>query len=123
MQTSNIIIKTILLLFIFTSISCENKEKKNNKPPEKQVPIIETSQVTIDSFTTPNSVTITGTDESGNTVHGEGIIEGNSGLGTLMQKNGRKKDIIFEQINANNIIATDDDGFKYKLKLGSKVKK
>ncbi|MBE0393418.1 hypothetical protein [Flavobacterium sp. PL002] len=123
MQTSNIIIKTILLLVIFTNISCEHKEKNNDKPPERQVPIKETSQVTIDSFTTPNSVTITGTDESGNTVHGEGIIEGNTGLGTLIQKDGRKKDIIFEQINANNIIATDDDGFKYKLKLVLKVKK
>ncbi|NRS89132.1 hypothetical protein HNQ02_002054 [Flavobacterium sp. 7E] len=123
MQTPNIAIKTIILLLIFTNISCEHREKTNNKPPEKQASTKETSQVSIDSFTTPNSVTISGTDENGNTVHGEGIIEGNTGLGTLMQKNGRKKDIIFEQINANNIIATDDDGFKYKLKLVLKVKK
>lgn len=59
----------------------------------------------------------TGTDENGEQVNGIINLENEVGIGVLKEKNNNEIEIVSEDINYKEIIATDINGFKYKLKI------
>ncbi|PKH68192.1 hypothetical protein CXF59_05205 [Flavobacterium sp. ALD4] len=60
---------------------------------------------------------VTGTDENGNNVHGNINIEDNIGLGTLIINDAKAIEIVVEYIDKHKLLATDLDGYEYKLKI------
>ncbi|MES2241057.1 MAG: hypothetical protein V4497_12440 [Bacteroidota bacterium] len=60
---------------------------------------------------------VTGLDENGNSVNGVINLENEIAIGLLRGSDNTEIEIISEQINANRIIATDINGFEYKLKV------
>jgi hypothetical protein len=58
-----------------------------------------------------------GKDEEGNNVHGRIIVEGKNGIGIIINNKGQEIEIVFEILNRKKIIATDIEGFQYKLKI------
>lgn len=58
-----------------------------------------------------------GIDEEGNSVQGHINIEGQNGIGVLVDDQGQKIEIVFELENNKKLVATDVQGFKYKLKI------
>lgn len=114
-------IKTTLLLailLVFINIGCE----------QKRTPLIEnTTDKSIEAKKTKTNTKITdsikynkyvsGTDEDGNNVQGKIIIEGKNGIGVLTGKGDTEIEVVIELLSNNKLIATDIDGFKYKLKL------
>ena len=114
-------IKTIKLLTIFLALNKIGFEQKKTSFIEKKTDKslvtkkITTSTKITDSIKYDKSVF--GTDEEGNDVQGKIIIEGKNGIGILIGKEDTKIEIVIEMINHNELIATDIDGFKYKLKF------
>ncbi|PRZ25294.1 hypothetical protein [Flavobacterium granuli] len=115
-------IKTIQLLTIFLAIINIGCEQKKTILNEKN--IIDKSTVTKKTKTSTKITDslkynkyVFGTDEEGNHVQGKIIIEGKNGIGILIGKEDTEIEIVLEQVSHNKLIATDIDGFKYKLKF------
>lgn len=60
---------------------------------------------------------ITGKDDNGKNVKGEINLEGEIGIGIIKKEDENEIEIISEHIDTNQIIATDINGFHYKLKI------
>jgi hypothetical protein len=60
---------------------------------------------------------VTGTDENGNKVEGKINIDGKIGLGTLINHDAKEIEIVVEWINERKLVATDPDGYEYKLTI------
>ena len=61
---------------------------------------------------------VLGTDEDGNLVTGEVVIEGKAGFGSLIKIDKSKIEIIVEwSANKNRLIATDEYGYLYQLHI------
>ena len=61
---------------------------------------------------------ITGNDEDGNRVNGIINLEGEIGIGSLKKDDDNKEiEIVSEHIHSNKIIATDVNGYQYRLKF------
>lgn len=115
-------IKFPTLQFIYLAvllIGCDHK-----KTPEIEKKIITKSITTedkntktrvIDSLKYKNKVW--GKDEEGYTVYGRIIVEGKNGIGILIDNKGQEIEIVFEMLSSKKLIATDIEGFKYKLKI------
>jgi hypothetical protein len=59
----------------------------------------------------------TGIDENGKKVNGVINLENEIAIGILKANDGNEIEIISDQINTNRIIATDANGFMYRLKI------
>lgn len=60
---------------------------------------------------------VTGSDENGKKVEGIFNLEGEIGIGVLTETDGTEIEIVSDQIESNELIATDINGYKYSLKL------
>lgn len=61
---------------------------------------------------------VSGTDEDGNLVKGEVVIDGKAGLGSLTKTDKSRIEIIVEWSATNNVlIATDEYGYLYRLTI------
>ncbi|RVT71402.1 hypothetical protein EOD40_17330 [Flavobacterium sufflavum] len=60
---------------------------------------------------------VTGIDENGKNVNGVINLENEIAIGILKAKSGKEIEIISDQINTKEIIATDANGFMYRLKM------
>ncbi|MBC5839788.1 hypothetical protein H8R23_00035 [Flavobacterium sp. F-380] len=61
---------------------------------------------------------VSGTDEDGNLVTGEVVLEGKAGFGSLTKIDKSKIEIIAEwSANKNRLIATDEYGYLYQLHI------
>lgn len=106
--------RAILIITFLAMTSCQEKEKTTTKTDNDHPR--ETVHIKTVTYNSEKSVVISGYDENGNIVRGSGIVEGKTGLGTIIKLDGKKKEIVFEVVNGNNITATDDDGIEYHLK-------
>jgi hypothetical protein len=116
-------IETFRLLIICLSITiggCEQKIKDQN---DKQIVIkksdSENKKIKKNLISIPLKYKdhVCGTDEDGNNVQGHITVEGENGIGILIDNKGHETEIVFEILNRKKIIATDIEGFKYKLKM------
>lgn len=60
---------------------------------------------------------ISGKDENGNQVNGVINLEDEIGIGVLKKDDINEIEIVSEHISSNRIIATDINGYQYRLKL------
>lgn len=125
---TNTIYKTILTGITLCFISCKNE----NYNPEKEIEKITTKTIThTKKDSTPPSEfyyysrtnntkynhKITGKDDNGKNVKGEINLEGEIGIGVIKKEDDDEIEIISEHIDSERIIATDINGFRYKLKI------
>jgi hypothetical protein len=111
------------LLIIFLSISIGGCENKTNSNVDKQKATTDTtlvvrpskSELSIDTLQHKKSVY--GLDEEGNPVQGRVSIEGKNGIGILKDTNGRIIEVVLDKGEQNKLIATDQEGYTYKLLL------
>jgi hypothetical protein len=125
---------TIILLSITVgTFSCKEKKSQTEPMPlqnttfqyqdfrmkkdsDAESPTIQTKEKEEKKVKKVQSRFVEGTDEDGNLVTGEVIIEGNAGLGTLNKKGKNKIDIIVDWSAATKrLIATDENGYLYQL--------
>lgn len=125
---TNTIYKTILTGITLCFISCKNE----NYNPEKEIEKITAKTIThTKKDSTPSNELyyysktnntkynhkITGKDNNGKNVKGEINLEGEIGIGVIKKEDDDEIEIISEQIDSERIIATDINGFRYKLKI------
>lgn len=58
-----------------------------------------------------------GTDDDGNKVEGQIILEGKTGIGRLINNKDQEIEVVLEIKNDKHLIGTDEEGFNYKLKI------
>ncbi|MEZ7507141.1 hypothetical protein [Flavobacterium sp. Arc2] len=110
--THNIPISLFCISLIFCS--CKNSSESTQLSPkstyevEKNKDSLELSQYL---------QKVIGTDENGDNVHGNINIEGEIGLGTLINKDAIAIEIVVEWNGKNKLLATDSQGYKYNLKV------
>jgi hypothetical protein len=104
---------------LLTIIGCE--KKMNRQVYKKQTTRDTTSEMTLpkielqlDSLQFRNRVYV---DEEGNHVYGRISIEGNNGIGILKATNGCTIEVVLDKGRQNKLLATDQEGFTYKLYL------
>lgn len=117
------------LIFISLLISsCKDKnsdtnsstvKKYNSNKTKKELPLPHTQQLYHYSSTNNKKYdhAVTGVDEEGRNVNGVINLENEIGIGIIKADKGNEIEIISEQINSNRIIATDANGFIYRLKI------
>jgi hypothetical protein len=117
MNESSILRTSIAALLLLGLVNCQNRPSSlNNKALE-----VKSNNETISE--NKYTYVVSGLDEEGNKVHGAINLEGNNGLGILTQNDGKHTEIVIESIQATKtILATNEEGFKYRLKIISKVK-
>ncbi|AOZ98385.1 hypothetical protein [Flavobacterium commune] len=123
----NSLSKFIIIGLLINSSSCSNDDKQNliskKETTEKQK--IKTSNIYKSNYFyyySPRNNKkydhqFTGTNENGEQVNGIINLENEVGIGILKEKNNNEIEIISEDINYKEIIATDINGLKYKLKI------
>lgn len=116
-------IETFRLLIICLSITIGGCEQKTKYQNDKQIVIkksdSENKKIKKNLISIPSKYKdhVCGTDEDGNNVKGHVTVEGENGIGILIDNKGHETEIVFEILNQKKIIATDIEGFKYKLKM------
>lgn len=124
--------KLIFTGLIICFVSCKNetnneltlaKKNKsgdyNSKRIEKELPVSDTQQLYYYSSANNRKFDyrVTGLDENGKKVNGVINLENEIAIGILKGNNNSEIEIISDKINDDQIIATDINGFEYKLKI------
>lgn len=131
MKTLNSYLKLIFIVLVFCSASCEKKEfnlqnEKISSLTDFRKTILQNRVVTNPEELYYYSNTsnkkydyhISGKDENGEDVSGVINLKTEIGIGVVKKDDDAKEiEIISEHINSRRIIATDMNGFIYKLKL------
>lgn len=123
----NSLSKFIIIGLLINSSSCSNDDKQNliSKKETTEKHKIKTSNIYKSNdfyYYSPRNNKkydhqFTGTNENGEQVNGIINLENEVGIGILKEKNNNEIEIISEDINYKEIIATDINGLKYKLKI------
>lgn len=125
MRNTNYYIQFIFCISLFVcSTSCKREKKStaetySKKDSLKDITLIHSEQFYYYSKTSNPKYNhkINGKDENGNEVKGVVNLEGDIAIGVLKKDDEKEIEIISESINSNRIIATDINGFQYRLKL------
>lgn len=132
MRIFNTIFKLTFIGFLICSTSCKNED--TNKRPliikkhsgdytsnriKKRLSISDTQQFYYYSKANNRKYDhqVTGKDENGKNVNGVINLENEIAIGILKANDGNEIEIISDQINTDKIIATDANGFIYRLKM------
>ena len=123
----NNLLKLLIVGLLISSTSCINNNKQNTISKKE---ILKEDTVKISNilktnefyhYTSANNKKydhqFTGTDENGEEVNGVINLEDEIGIGIVKGKNNNEIEIVSEDINYKEIIATDINGTKYKLKV------
>jgi hypothetical protein len=123
----NKLLKGIIIVLLIGSTSCINKEnnnsvlkKKNNLELNKKNSNYHNLQQYYHYSSANNQKYdhhVVGKDENGKNVNGVINIENEIAIGILKANDGNEIEIISDQINTDRIIATDANGFIYRLKM------
>jgi len=111
------------LLIIFLSMpfgGCENKtsSKVDQQKTTRGITIeAKQSNAELPLDTLQYTKCVYGLDEEGNSVQGRVSIEGNSGIGIVKTTNGRIIEVVLDKGKQDKLIATDQEGYTYKLLL------
>jgi hypothetical protein len=123
-------IKVILLSILTCALSCKDKKSKKTQPTQQNTSFqyqefrmkndsdLQKSPIQVkgETMKSDQNQLVEGTDEDGDLVTGEVIIEGTTGLGTLTKKGNNKIEIIVDwSATKNRLIATDEYGYLYQL--------
>lgn len=123
-------IKFISLGLLICTVSCK-KEIQNIKTEKKLTTEISSKKDALKKIISTNSEPsyhiktsnskfnhkISGKDENGNQVNGVINLEDEIGIGVLKKDDTNEIEIVSEHISSNRIIATDINGYHYKLKF------
>lgn len=123
----NNLFQFIIIGLLISSSSCTKNNQKDSfsekeKIEEPKVKIPNVSKTNeFYHYTSANNKKydhqFTGTDENGEEVNGVINLEDEIGIGIVKGKNNNEIEIVSEDINYKEIIATDINGIKYKLKV------
>tara|TARA_R110000868_G_scaffold36900_11_gene130561 strand:- start:4786 stop:5151 length:366 start_codon:yes stop_codon:yes gene_type:complete len=114
------IVRLLILCLPITIGACEQKSTHQNT---KQIVIKKSdsenkkTKKDLISISSKYKDHVCGIDEDGNNVQGHITVEGENGIGILIDNKGHETEIVFEILNRKKIIATDIEGFKYNLKI------
>ncbi len=104
----------IFFFFLFLALcSCKNSNESTQLSPKSSY-IVEKKKDSLEVSQYLQKVI--GTDENGNNVCGNINIEGEIGLGTLINKDAMSIEIVVERKGSNKLLATDLEGYQYHLK-------
>lgn len=128
MKTINSCIKLVFIGLLISATSCKkeviNPEKKKtsgiNTDLQKNISSTNPEQLYYYSQTNNEKYNhrIVGKDETGKNVKGYINLETEIGIGIVKKEDEIKEiEIVSENINSRRIIATDINGFQYRLKL------
>jgi len=123
----NNLLKLLVVGLLISSTSCINNNKQNTIS-KKEIVKEDTLKVSnilktndFYHYTSANNKKfdhhVTGIDENGEEVNGIINLEDEIAIGILKGKNNNEFEIVSEDINYTEIIATDINGTRYKLKI------
>lgn len=126
MKKLQLFTKLIFISLLINSCKDENSNTNsstvknyNSNKTKKELPLSHTQQLY--HYSSANNkkydYAVTGVDEEGRNVNGVINLENEIGIGIIKVDKGNEIEIISEQINSNRIIATDANGFIYRLKI------
>ncbi|MBC5838936.1 hypothetical protein [Flavobacterium muglaense] len=109
---------TLVFLFLFS-----NCTYRTSLPSKKAVTTLKTNAEPTKTSSKYYADTIHykhhvfGTDTEGHTVKGSIALEGNDGIGLLIDHKGTKIEVVLDKDNNNKLTATDVQGYEYELTI------